>query len=235
MGAIAAAGDSQPAFFDPLTLAWAHAYWAEGPAMAALGYADTNFVPTWPDEVGSADLVNTEGNTSRPTFMEFTPGLNNKPALSVTSGARYLSVGGLSYSQPFEMVVVCRPSSLATGGRRLFSGSGSNGIRLLDGSWNIFWGTSITGSAADTNGHLLRLRTNASGTTDHLYVDETLDISSNAGANSLSALGVFQVTSSGTSATFLGEIAFAGVASTPLSTSELNDLHTWAQNHYSTP
>jgi hypothetical protein len=238
MAAIAAAGDLTVPVFDPLSLPWTHAWWAEGPAMAALGYSDGGLVGTWPDEIGSADLTQAT-SANRPVFRASSASFNSKPMVdgAVTTGTEIMSTAAFAsaYAQPLDVVLVVRWKNTASP-NAYFDRVGTLGFRIrMDGDlgvptrWGINFGTNQRGSAADTTTHLQRARADSTST---LYNDEVAVATGSAGSNSLTGVTLFGQVGGGGAAV---QVAFVGIAKPVLSGPDIASLHEWAQDHYGTP
>jgi hypothetical protein len=237
MGAIAAAGDLTVPAFDPLSLPWTHAYWAEGPAMAALGYSNGASVDLWPDEIGSADLTQAT-SARRPKFRAAYAALNNRPAIdnAVADSNGLAGLGGSftsSLAQPCEVVVVFRSEADPSGAQMIVSDNIAT-LRVLrffasptnyGGSWG---GTVVRGGTPDTSAHFARIRGDS---TDEWFIDESSVASGNAGTTNLGSFRAFGDAGSA----MQGAIAFLAVAKPVLSAPDIAALHTWAQDLYSTP
>lgn len=237
-----------------LDIAWDHAYWTEGPEFTATPLTGSSgrfsgvssrggeaHVSSWPDEVGTADASTAAGTANQPFYTSSSADLNGKPTvfLKSTEGIdRHLRASFSTLTPPLDIVVIGRCNAL--GGFYFFDNSTSARFRfgtLTTGGADVinkwvldFGGTTRYGSASDTTGHLFRIRADIS---DSLFVDEVSDIAANAGASTLDGLTFFDTF--GLSGPLKGEIAFIGVKDTVLTSTEISDLHSYAQSHYGTP
>ncbi len=220
--------------FDPLTVGWRNAWWAEGPRMAALGLSDAAAVSTWPDEIGSEDLTQTGAN--RPTYR--TAGtINSVPAVR-GDGSQYLNRTQGSFTglaQPDTVVVVAKYATLMnTSDPYLFDGAGST-RQILTGRysnisvWLIYAGTIVHGAASNTSPHLWLGYFNGASSVGQ--IDGTQVSSGNFGGSNLDGMALF------TNSTFdfkaSADIAFVGLFSGDVRTDpKWSDFKAYCLSHW---
>ncbi len=141
-------------------ITWHSLFWAEGTAMTALAYGDTDAVTTWPNETSETDLT-----TSSLPYKASNPDLNGKPSVEMVSGNGVRLVGtwgtAPSNSAPVSMVIVVSNNttdqnsrSLAHIGDAKFEARGDSGgsICVKAGGVRMLKINSVNN---DTDGHLM--------------------------------------------------------------------------------
>lgn len=205
---------------------WRHAYWTEGPEFVALGLSDGAAVDTWPDEAGTANLVQATA-ANKPTYRAAHAPLGSRPALDA-DGGDWMAVTVPRILQPYTVVAVAEG---VTQGKLVMGLDG-------DASWTFYnsggvfqanLGAFISGPTQDSGDHLFVLVAN--GASSQLIVDGTAG-TGNPGTGSVADMR-FAGIPSGFGLT--GAASFIGIAAGVLSAGELDDLHIWAQSHYGTP
>lgn len=220
--------------FDPLSITWAHAWWAEDPGWTNPG--DGNAVSSWRND-GSQATAATSSGTNRPTFRSSYANLNSKPAVEFDGSNDYLDTSGAAdMSQPNHVYIVGYASS-SSGTPTVFDngtvGSKRHLLRVRSGSTlQMFAGASVTAGtaigpasfqvAALFNTTSSAIRANGQSATglsvgSHVLGDPRLGASESVGTP------------------FAGALAFVGVKDSALTTQELNDLDAWAVSHYGVP
>jgi len=214
--------------FDPLAdIAWAHAYWAEGPEFVALSVAPDATVGTWPDEIGTADL--TQGGGTQQPIYKTTAGPGGVPSI-LGDGTDVMSTTFTTLTQPNTIVFIgkCPQTS---GNRFAYDGLDSSNrntfLRGSGGSFQYNAGTTITAATADTNDHLWVTIYN--GASSDSQQDGT-SYTGSAGTHSISGLRVFANNAS--LLQWVGYISFLGVYDGTLSAGDITALETWATSHY---
>lgn len=230
-------GGGGAAPFDPLSIAWDHAYWTEGAEFVALGLADAAAVGTWPDEVATSDLAQaTAGN--KPTYRASSASLGSRPVVEFDGVSDYMQVDFTDLTQPNEYVIVARLRSVpgASANALLTDGFNGTGRHLLgyvgaSGAWRIFAGTSLDGGTADLVKHLFRGEFNT--TSSKLFVDEVQQGSTgDAGSHACSGLTLGANNAGATPGAY--DVAFVGISTSLLTAQNRTDLHSWAQSLYGT-
>jgi hypothetical protein len=224
LGAIAEQGAGG---FNPETdITWQSLYWTEGTAFKALGLADGDSVPTWPNEVsGGTDLTE---STNPPTY-DASDSVFGTPAI-VMSGIDDKLNAYMAVAQPFTAVVISRNVSanrvaLWLSGQSAFFGW------IHQGSWRAFAGGSFSGAVAgDQDAHIHTFY--AAGAPSEYLIDGSGQVE-NAGTQDITRLtvGTFNSTYRGT-----GQSAvFVGVKNGAFTSTEQSSLLAWSQDHYGTP
>lgn len=228
-GKIAAAGGA----FSPLSLAWTHAHWAEGPEMKALAYANGATIGNWPDEVGTGDLVQATSGL-RPTFTAASANWNSKPVVSMAAANGIMQSTFANLVVPFQVILLGR----TTGFNRLFFDNGAAGGRWRIGTtstpnWQIDGGDFLrVAGTPDTGIHMLRLEATAG--TEQFYVDEVQLINATSGNSDLVGATVFNSQTAG-QGVLVGDLAFVGIAKPVLSAGDIALFKAWAHSYYGTP
>lgn len=217
--------------FDPLTIGWAHAYWAEGPEFVALGLSNGAAVGTWPDEIGTLDA--TQGTAaSKPTYSA-TGGPNSRPTLTFDGGDVLRTIGVGAHALPVSLVLIWKWSG--SGHTRCVTLSSSNiqfgGGITGDNQFELFAGTGLkTVSARDTNHHLHVGVVN--GSSSVLEMDG-IATSGNAGSAAPNSGDVFAIGSDNGFTFLTGQIAFFGYAYGDVRTDpKWAAFKAWVTSHY---
>ncbi len=225
----------QPAFDDPLSIDWHAAFWAEDPNWTDPG--DGNAVSQWDDGSGNGRHATQGTGTKQPIYRASVAALNNKPAVEFDGSDDALQTSGFgTLSQPNDVVIVALWRGGGTGTLGLSDGivSGSRHFVFVDDvgdNFSINSGSTIEGSQADTDGHLLIATFD---TTDVLELDGVTDVSGDAGAQSLTGVTLgARYDAGGVFGDFT--IAFYGVKDGLLTQQERDDLLEWSRDHYLTP
>lgn len=234
---MAAAGAGGDAPFDPLSIGWHTAFWAEGSEFEALGLSDSDPVSSWPDEAATHDASQATG-TRQPIYRASVAALNGQPGIEFDTSDDYLQTAAFTeISQPHTIVSVVRftttGQSRGTGAvahHGIASGKRAALFQSGAGNMGISAGTAITGGGQDTLAHLYIAEY---GATDTLAEDGTTIISGDAGAEGLTGLTLgagFNI------ANFLGGyLAFLGLYDGTLTAQQKSDLLAWSKSHYGTP
>lgn len=216
--------------FNPVTgIAWAHAYWAEGPEFVALGYANAATVGTFPDEIGTADLIQASPvNTYRST------GFNSHPTVQAEAGsAKRMAATFTSIAQPFTVVAVLNN----IGGGVLISNNTADTSWAFQKStaWNIYGGSAVIGGGTPNNSAHLMVGV-FNGASSKVIVDGVTLVTGSAGTVSASAMTLFGLSTTATFNVSNGcQVPFAAIAPSVLGTADLAALLSWSQGHYATP
>lgn len=243
-GAIAAGGPPPAPPYNPLTaVAWAHAYYTEGPEFSALGLANGANVLTWPDEIAADDLTTTDATTC-PTYTSAHAGIANKPGVGFSSDLNdFLRVDFADIGQPFEIVFVCDVRAIP--GTRVLVASGtatgsSPGnlaeVEVVQASmkWGVAQGGgTLTGGVASIGPHLFNWY--GHGGQADLVVDGAAALTNaGVGANggvTLSLNNRWLLSNGGAQPMF----GFVAIKAAQLTVQERSDLLAWARSHYGTP
>lgn len=219
--------------FNPLSIAWTHAYWTEGTDFIAQGYTNGSAIGTWPDEVATSDLAQATAGF-KPTLVTADSNFNGQNIIRFDGTDDRLVNDWADLSQPNEFFVVARARSIPTWAY-IFDGINATDRNALyhdDGTdkWNIFAGLSLEGAASNTLAHVFRVIFN--GASSSLFIDEVNTITGNAGAQASSGLTV------GTRYNGVDpgpiDVAFIAVKNGALTATERMNLHQWARTHYGT-
>ncbi len=212
--------------FDPLTVGWTHAYWAEGPEFVALGLSNGGAVGTFPDEIGTADLTQGTGS-AQPAFQSSVAALGNRATVK-SDGADWVGPTTITIiTQPFSVVVV---ESGATAGSLLVSTTGDLGwcFYMSGGVWLANAGSTISGGSADSGAHMLRFYANSASS--KLAEDETVVVTGNAGTYGAGPIQLFRIPAGFNSAAHL---AFVGIYAGDVTTDpKWASFKAWAATHY---
>lgn len=221
-------------------ISWDMMYWVGGDAFQAEGYADTNPIPTWPDEVGVNDLTQTTVD-NQPEFIASDANFNNQPTITSLAAATpypYLdSPDFVDLTQPYTAVMVARVHILPVSGSGYVFFSTHTGplVQFFTGTTpNEYWiyaGTTLPGGTPDTNTHFFVVTFDGNFST--LEVDGIEVISGNANSGALGSLRLF--TNSGASQATATSAAFVGLLNSTLTAQEKADLLSWSQDFYATP
>lgn len=218
--------------FDPLSISWAHAFWASDPSWSNPG--DGNSVSSWRNagSNGTAAAQATGGN--RPIYRSSYANLNSQPAVEFVS-TDSLNVVTSAISQPNHVYVVLYHGS-ATGDRSVIDcGTGNRHLlrlRTNSGTLQMFAGISVTpGTAIGTaSAQAAALYNGASST---LRVNGQSHTGLSVGGQSLDDMRIGADQAGGTP--LIGAIAFLAVKNSALTAGELDDLDAWAQSTYGVP
>lgn len=225
--------------FDPLTVGWTHAYWAEGPEFAALGLSDGAAVGTWPDEIGTADLTQATAGL-RPTYR--TAGtINSVPAVRGDGTQYYRDTASMTMAQPHSTVIVTRLTSVAGTWATIIDGkTGSNRawVAVRTGGtlgWNLFagGGNPTAGTPAANTSYLLMAL--LSGASSVLDINGTQVVAGNPGTHQRGGVSLFNSSADlGQAAAVSADIAFVGLFSGDARTDpKWSDFKAWVSSHYS--
>lgn len=171
--------------FNPLTqVTPLHAVWVEDPAWTNPG--DGNRVASIRNVSGGGDPAQA---TNGPIFRSSVAVLNNKPALDFTaSNSERLTVDIADVSQPFKLVVVYAPKTVAASLNIVgFGGASSHGFGMAGvpvGSYVSSGSILYETSTMDTNAHVALCTLN--GNLSSIQIDGNTPVTGAAGATSLS-------------------------------------------------
>lgn len=232
------------AAWSPLSIAWSHAYWTEGPEFLALALADAGAVSTWPDEMATGDMTQATAG-AKPTYRSASALLGNRPVVEfdgtadVMTSASYTAMTG-----PTCVVAVARYRGAlvpATVQNLFFLSSASDApIEAaidVDGTFD-FWtsgagGSGCPGPAIDNTKHLWRWLAKASA--QDIWRDET-DVGGVASGSTVRDITGTRLGAGPTRATPARfgafDVAFLGLFDGELTAQNASDLHSWAQTLY---
>lgn len=216
--------------FDPLSISWTHAFWAEDPSWTppSDGAALTSGWRNAGSHGGTATGTNT------PTYRSSYTNLNSQPAIEFDGTNDQLVQNTTGISQPTHVFVVgwldsttgASPTILdGWGARNLLRNLGpTNGVQMFAGTSQTFSGGVWGDFAMDAlfNGASSECRVNGSA----------LTIGGTVGTQGLTGIDIGW---DGGSNFYKGAIAFLGVKAGALTTQERADLLDWARSHYGTP
>lgn len=213
--------------FDPLSIAWDLAFWAEDPSWTNPG--DGNAVSQWDDASGNGLHLTQGTGSQQPTYRASTAAFNGQP--TVEFAIDWMSTAGFTAIATGD--VFCVASSETSS----FVWAGNDGSHRWDllhassGNFALHNGGSYITVAGDTDPHAIRATYDS---TDVLNVDGTDILSGNAGTHSLDGLYVGRYYFDTTNR-LAGHIAFLGIIDGGLTAQERSDLLAWSQSHYGTP
>lgn len=236
MSLLAAAGaitNPVSAFDVENDITWHSLFWAEGTAMTALAYSDTDAVGTWPNETGETDLTEA---TNKPTFDVSNASFNNKPVL-VGDGTQYMSATSWTSNPVSPQSVVAVVNATGDGNMSFLSESANVKLRfdLVDTSrfYAIYGSASsaATDIAAVGAVHGLVAQWSSAGN-EKFWIDGVLKHDGNLGAGQFdSALWAWS-TSGGGQITPM-EIAFIGIYEGDITADgSWADMQSWVSDHY---
>ena len=217
--------------FSPLQVGWTHAHWAEGPEFLALGLSNGAAVSNWPDEIGTADLVQAT-ETKQPAYAA-TGGANSKPAIDPDGGDWLRVTYTPSIAQPVTVVVVGAMSTSASG--ELIDGAVEdtgyiNYISSGGGTFRMYAGAYITGPTGNTSPHLFMAYYN--GASSVLGVDGS-ETSGNAGTAARNGVTVFGRGAPGNNENQSNPASFVGVFTGDVRTDpKWAQFKAWVTSHY---
>ena len=223
--------------FDPLSIDWHAAFWAEGPLFEAENYSANDPVPTFPDEAENGRHATQGTAANQPTFRSSVAAFNNRPTVETVSSDYLTTSAWTALSQPTTIVAV--GSLKGTGndsGSYMCDGitSGSrHGLfhRSSADDVSIFAGSSLNGGTKISGAHLFIATFDGGSST--IERNGNLLASGDAGGHSLTGLTLFTYFGADN---FFGEhIAFLAVLDGTLTSQQKDDLLSWAQEHYGTP
>lgn len=220
--------------FDPLSISWHTAFWAEDPNWTDPG--DGNPVSQWDDASGNGRHATQATGSQQPTFRSSDAGYNNKPVVDADGGdLLQTSAFGSPLSQPGTLVVVGSTESnlgvLVTGltstARWQLYRADSNQRRH-----KMYAGSELASGSAGPTAPTLFVATYDGGSSSLERNGSTI-MAGNAGSQSLDGLSLFAYLDG----TFgeVGRIAFLGLIGRELTSQEKSDLLSWSQSHYGTP
>lgn len=222
--------------YDPLSIAWHSAYWAEDPNWTNPG--DGNAVTTWDDASGNGRSVTQGTSGKRPLYRASVAALNSQPAVDFDGTDDYLASGSAftATSGTLTKVVVIQVKTVVVGTRHIFSWGSTGGRADLyysnNGSdWGLYAPSAqVLGGTPDTSAHILFA---TFGTSVAALNVDGVDVATGTNSGSLSThtLGAY----SGGGENIHANIAFAGLYVGNMSAGDRADLLAWAQDHYGTP
>lgn len=219
--------------FDPLTIPWHRAVWAEDPAWTPP--ADGGAVASWPDASGNARGYSQTDVTMQPLFRSSVAALNGRPAVHFDGSNDNLTAVFAAVNQPVGFFAVINLTKTATS--TVFDAGGGGTTRGLQttsaSAWQLSFGTTVAaGLTATTGGHaLFVLADGANSIARQDGVDGTVVNAGTGNANAprLGARGSLAFEPLG------GHVAFFGTTNRDFTATESADLLGWARSHYGTP
>lgn len=221
--------------FDPLSISWHTAFWAEDPNWTAPG--DGNAVSQWDDASGNGRHATQATGSKQPIYRASAAAFNSQPVVEFDGTDDWLATAAFAaaITGASEHFVVAKFDTLTanTALQHGISGSARRSIQTDGGTqWQVFQGS--TGVWGGTNDPALHAFRAVFDSTDEIVVDGTSLASGNAGAENLTGVRL-GANAGGTAGFFDGRIAFVGIKSGTLTSTERSDLLAWAQSHYGTP
>ncbi len=193
--------------------------------------SDGDPVGAWVDQAGGVDEAIQTVTAAKPTYRASVALLGNRPALEFDGGDYLQGAFSATLSQPNTVFAVGRFT--ATTNRIMFDGDDASNRHVfwanaLSSDWEILAATLLTGSAANTNAHILTILYD--GLSSAFYVDGTVDASGDAGVQSMD--GITIGSQFGVAATFLGFISEWIIYDADLSTVDKNRVQNYLANKY---
>jgi hypothetical protein len=219
--------------FNPETdITWQSLFWAEGTAFKALGLADGDNVPTWPNETGESDA---DHSGNQPTYDSANASFNGRPVISFAGSQSFITsdfTTPLDYSSTVSFVMVGKRSG--TGNQAFFDGnnSGRNLLWGYVGKWGFYAGSIRNAIDYDSDSHLFVANFDGGTGNDFLELDGVSLLDINAGSQTVDGVAIGSTFSPNT---FLqGQIPFFGVFEGDITAagSVYADLKTWVTDHY---
>jgi hypothetical protein len=236
-GPIAAAGAGGGPF-NPLSIAWDHAYWTGGPNFLALGLANNAQVSPWPDEAAAAANLAQATATKRPLFIAANAAFNNHGTIRFDGADDELHVDFTDMALPYETYVVLKKiDDTSTGGNNVVFDSYPGGSTRFyaPGNWDMFGGNIIAGSVStgDNALHTWRHTWVAGPGQSTQFKDEVQNAIGNAAPAAMQGLILGCRVNLDRFGHF--DFAFFGIKSGTLSVDDRTNLHAWAQATYGAP
>lgn len=226
--------------FDPLSISWDLAFWADDPDWTDPG--DGNGVSSWRDAGTIGSNATQATGSKQPIYRASVAAFNNRATLE------------FAYSSGHELATGLFPSDITTGevflvGRArnvnandtvaFFQGDASHRWALSryrpssDNQWRLYrGGSSVFAGTGDDNPHAFRLICNS---TDEIVIDGTSIGSGDAGNEPLQRLRPGAGAAGGGGFGLTGDIAFLAIVAAGLTAQERSDLLAWSQSYYGTP
>lgn len=211
----------QVAVFNPETsIGWHSLLWAEGTAMTAQGYSDTDPVGTWPNETGESDATGVNSgvfNTSNAVF-------NNRSSvnffapdnLTMTFGT------GLDYTNGASFVMIGRATSAGNSTHNYCTGF------QRGGQWRLNAGILITGGGRDANANIFNWFYPGAAGDSSLWVNDSLVLTGDAGSNEVGATSFYVAGS-----TYDNEFCLMGIYEGDITAdSNWSAFMSWASDYY---
>lgn len=218
--------------FDPTSIGWHTAFWASGPLFQAQALADGASVATINDETGNGHTASQATAGKKPVLRS--TGLGGKPAWEFDGVDDFAQTGSFTaIGQPATIVLVCQFLALS-GTNEPIDGIGSSNRMIVFSNatsrYSINAGTSIAAGTTNTSPHALIAEFN-SAANDTLLVDGTNVITGEAGSQSATGL-TLGARFDGTAGFANVRTAFVGLIGRVLTSTERQNLDTWAQDFY---
>lgn len=240
MIALGAVAQNSGAAYDPLSLAWRAAYWAEDPSWTPP--SDGAAVSSWADATGGGSTATQGTGSLQPVFRTSHAGLNGRPAVDFNEDYMRVTLAAAAITQPHTVFVVTyvTPSGDTTTTAldgAFFGDSFASRVRVgFDaGQWQWLLDDSASPQFADNfspGPHALAAIFRSAS--DTLLVDGQTAISASAG-NQTSFDDPYIGARSAGGTPLVGAIAFIGFFEGELPEADLNDLLAWSRSHYGTP
>lgn len=228
LGAVASAA------FDPLSIAWDWAAWAQDPNWTPPG--DGVAVSSWNDASSGTRHATQATGTKQPIYRASESGMNNKPTVDFDGTDDFLATTTWSISQPTTRVIAFRIKAVQAN-RHFFSTNvigGRNDINQGEFTkWVAYGGNQlISTTAIDTSCHFLIAEFNS--TSGKLILDGTTLATGDIGtqAHNDVCLGTIAGAAGSGSSVHIG---FAAVYAGILSAGDKANLLAWSRSHYGTP
>ena len=219
--------------FDPLSIGWHTVFYADD-----LTLDDGDPVGTWPDSSGNSRDATQATAANQPAYRSAHTPLGGQPAVEAADGDFMKTAAFTALTQPNTIVAVCvLPATTATtlhdgiasGNRNLHYGVAQGGD---DPRYSLFAGSANARSPVATDNTKRLVVSEYNGSSSRIILDGTAYSPGDPGSHSLTGLTVFSYFD-GSNAKGL-TIAFLGLADGLLTSTQLSDLHGWAQGKYGT-
>lgn len=227
---------ASPAVFNPLSIAWHAAFWAEDPVWSNPG--DGNTVSQWDDASGNSRHANQATAGKRPIYRASVAALGARPAVEFDTTDDFLATAAWTALVQANtiMAVGIFPGNVNTVGidgitstNRHFFGTETGTAKI-----RIFAGTSLVSSVdGDNAGHYFRARYN--GATSTLHRDGTQVASGTTGTSPHTLTGI-TLGSAFDGVRPMGiKLAFLGVLDVDPTAEQIANFLAWTRRHYGTP
>lgn len=194
--------------FDPLTeVTPLFGVWAQDHPGRWTRPADGALVPSWPAIGGTPASNGTAGQ--QPTVRYNVAAFGGRSTVEATTAGRLLTAATGILNQPFKTLTIGRITTVGASNAVFFgfNNSGTGLGRTSTGLWFYSAGTSVPGSASNTNPHSFRSR--AAGGASYVNVDGVNVVFGNINVGPFNGHLLFA--GPGISSPMLGDIHFHGV------------------------
>ena len=219
--------------FDPLSIGWHTAFWAEDPAWSHP--ADGAAVAQWDDATGNARHATQASGGAQPLWRASVAALNSQPAVDFDGSDALLTGSWTAIANGWSIVLIGHTRVVAASDNFLEGDDNSHrcivGIVSSGGNkWRFATGVGVVGPLADTTKHLF-VGVSGTGTAGVLEIDGTAT-TGDAGTHTNTALTLGS-NNTGTGNFIEGEIAFVGLYATDVRAhGSWSAFEAWVTSHY---